>query len=382
MSRDRLVSVVMGLAIAALIGWIAANTYWGEVTLPTPLKGEAARNPFYAAARLAEKLGARTEWRRNLEALPSQDAVIVLWGWNWSLIRNRRETLERWVSGGGRLVLDRSLLGGDEDLERWAGLTLHVLERQAAEDEASECRMLDVEHPTPLEDARRSYSVCGLDQGTSLASTRRANWILRDSHGVQAVRVPIGRGSVTMVNAKPFVWRDLFEFDHAILFAAATQIRRGDQVLFLSEEEGTSLFALMWRHGAAAILLSLALIAALLWRGAVRFGPLAAAPDPARRSLAEQILGTGRFTLRVGKGQALHAAAVRALREAADRRIPSYSRLPAQERIHALARASRLDGDALSAAIHFQGTLRGGELRSALALLEAARRSLLTFRIK
>lgn len=53
--------VIWGLALAAigaLVTWIALNTYWEEVEVPMPLKDEAARNPFYAAQRFVEGLGA------------------------------------------------------------------------------------------------------------------------------------------------------------------------------------------------------------------------------------------------------------------------------------------------------------------------------------
>src|SRR5687767_6342871 len=92
-------------AVVALVAWIANNTYWTEISVPAPLKGEAARNPFYAAQRLAEALGARTQWDRVL-ITPPHDAVILLSAWHWSLSASRRENLERWVESGGRLVVD------------------------------------------------------------------------------------------------------------------------------------------------------------------------------------------------------------------------------------------------------------------------------------
>lgn len=387
MNRDRVVNVVVLAAIALVIGWIAVNTEWTEVSVPTPLKGEAARNPFYATQRLAETLGARTEWRQNLGRLPAPDAVIVLWAWNWSLIKNRRESLERWVQAGGRLVIDRSLIGGEAELERWAGIALHFPEDEDEESpttppESEQCRTLELARGEPVAGTRRSYSVCGMDARSSLTSTRRPEWALSDAQGLQALRIPVGRGSVTLVNARPFVYRALFEFDHALLFTAVAQLQRGDELLFLSDSGGASLFDLMWRHGAPVILLSFVLLAFALWRGSARFGPLTAAPDAARRSLGEQIRGTGQFTLRFGAGQALHAASVRALREAADRRIPGFGALQAQDRTAALARATRLAPDALSAAIHYAGPRRPGELRSAIALLETARRMILNSSIR
>src|SRR5687767_6284010 len=112
MTRRRMVTIGAVIALAALVWWIADRTYWDEVKVPMPLKGEAAVNPFYAAQRFSERLGARTSWAQTLE-LPDTDGVIVLSSWHWSLSAPRRERLERWVEAGGRLVVDYSLVGDD-----------------------------------------------------------------------------------------------------------------------------------------------------------------------------------------------------------------------------------------------------------------------------
>ena len=64
---------------------------------------------------------------------------------------------------------------------------------------------------------------------------------------------------------------------NGLLFVRATQLHRGDSLLFLTEEEQASMLALMWRYGAPAVLLLFVLIALALWRAGVRFGPLVGA---------------------------------------------------------------------------------------------------------
>jgi hypothetical protein len=158
---------------------------------------------------------------------------------------------------------------------------------------------------------------------------------------------------------------------------AAARLRPGDEVHFLTEDDHPSLLALTWRYGAPAIVLAFAAIGLALWRNGARFGPLAEAPPAARRSLAEQIRGTGQFTLRYGDGESLHEAAVRALTEAATRRIPGYAHLSPGDRAEALARITSFDRSAISAAVLHAGLRTAGELRGTLAFLENARRETL-----
>lgn len=383
--------IVLLALVVALVTWIARNTYWADATVPMPLKGEAARNPFYAAQRFAEALGAYTQWDRALPSPPSR-AVIVVSTWNWTLSTHRRLTMEQWVESGGRLVVDSSLIGGDGQFRRWSGISRNYPEYDEDVDEESDrpvargtrvsprpCRTLDEAGDRPLAAGERTHriTVCGFSGASSLTSVRAASWELRDESGAQVLRVPVGRGTVTVINATPFGYRDLFDDENALLFVAATRLRAGDEFHFLSEGDPEPLLAMAWRLGAPVVAILGVLMAFALWRSGARFGPRVAATDGARRSLAEQIRGTGQFVMRFGGGQSLHAAAVRALGEAAARHISAYDRLPALERIAQLARVTGLDEEELAAAINHSGARRSNELRSAIALLEAARRRIL-----
>ena len=379
MTRARMISALVGIALVGLIAWVASNTYWGDLKVPMPPSGEALTNPFYAVQRFAEALGARTAWDRVPATLPSSDSVIVLSAWHWDLIASRREALERWVESGGRLVVDRTLTGGEDEFEHWSGVVrAYRVDRNEESVRADHdvCGSFQEEqNGTPSGGSLGArYSICDLDGMSFLTSTRKVLWALRDASGIQAIRVAVGRGHVTVINATPFRERSLFDGDHGWLFTAATAMRRGDDVHFMSEDAHPSLLALLWQHGAPVVMLALALVALVLWRGAVRFGPLAAAPDAARRSLVEQIRGTGQFILRHGGGRSLHAASVRALDEAAARRVPTYASLSVDQRAAALARLTGIDADALAAAVQHVGVSRSHDLRNMIALLETARR--------
>jgi hypothetical protein len=385
MKRAGIISLLVGVPLVALIVWIANNTSWVETTVPMPLTGEALINPFYAVQRFAGALGARTAWDRAL-TVPRADSVIVLSHWHWSLSTVRREALEHWVESGGRLVVDDTLSGDQEEFERWSGIVRKYKESDDEKDEKESaeakphdrCPGFQEEHDgTPSSGPDARYRMCNPDEESFLTSEKQAAWALRDASGIQAMRVRVGRGSVTVINNAPFRRRRLFDGDHGRLFVAAAQLRRDDDVHFLSEDDHPSLFALMWHYGAPVVTLTLVVIALALWRGGVRFGPLAAPRPVPRRSLAEQIRGTGQFALRHGSGTALHAACVRALDEAAQRREKRYALLPNKERATLLARLSGLNRAALAAAIHDSGARGPQELRRAIALLEAARRHML-----
>jgi hypothetical protein len=219
-------------------------------------------------------------------------------------------------------------------------------------------------------------NVCGIDSQYSLSSTRKLLWALRREREIDALRVSIGRGTVTVLNVSPFRYRDFFQGDHPSLFVAATQLHHGDNVFFFTEEDHASLLALTWRYGAPVVLLLAALIALALWRNTARFGPLAATPEKARRSLAEQIRGTGQFTLRFGGGRALHEASVRSLREAAIRRLPAYDRMSAEDRVAAVATLTGVLASELGPAMNYSGSRSPHELRNVIAVLETARRRL------
>ena len=89
MRRPSALHVVVGFSCLLIAAWIVLNTEWGPVDVPTPLRGEAATNPFYAAQKLVETLGATSERREGLGATRT-DAVVVLSTWAWDIDDARR----------------------------------------------------------------------------------------------------------------------------------------------------------------------------------------------------------------------------------------------------------------------------------------------------
>jgi len=267
--------------------------------------------------------------------------------------------------------VDGSLITSTKEFETWTGISDKEVDEPPKQ--PTECRQFDEES------SHDSYLACDINVGHSLESRRKRDWSLRDTHSnLIAVRVPVGRGTVTVIaGGFPFDGRNLFSGDNGRLFVAATQLRRGDVIHFFSETDQPSLLELAWRLGWPAIALTALALASSIWRGSVRFGPMAAPTDTARRSLAEQIRGTGQFTMRIGSTAALHAAAARALNEVAARYINAFEALPGAERMQALEKATGFEASSLAAALQHSGPGRTEHLRADLELLEAARRRIL-----
>jgi hypothetical protein len=368
MKRRYLVNGLAAIVVAACIAWIASNTYWEQYEERLGPQGEALTNPFYSAQRLAELLGAHTRLRYEIVAAPPTNTLIVLGDWNWSVIPERRERFERWVRDGGRLVVSRDLLA-DPRFTAWTSISRERV-TDTGKNPADDGRVT-----TEPGKSGNHWQICGLSLHTYLSTPRKVSWRIDDrlSHA-QALRVPIGRGSVTIINGDPFGEGALTCADDGLLFVAATELKRGDSIEFLTEEGGDSLLQLIWRYGSPVVVLLAVLLVLWLWRSGVRFGPLMSEPDPARRSLAEQIRGTGQFTLRFGGGRVLHAAAIRALDETAARLVPHYDRLAGEERIATLAPLTGFGTGDLSAALDRAVARNSHELRKAIATLELARR--------
>jgi hypothetical protein len=384
LKRSRVVKALVLAAMGTLVFGFAHNTHWEEVDEHTPLKAEMFWNPFYSVQHLADSLGARTRVSHDVLSLPPPQAAIFVHFWSWSLLSERRQRLEHWVADGGRLIVTGDVVG-DSEFGEWTGVSqVRVVPNGYVPSTRppelmpltpSEDHQAPDSTATPATQQHRSFSSCHTMYLSHLSSTRKLTWRLQDPYKqTQALRVPIGRGSVTIVNGQPFENFQLTCGDGGRLFVAAAQLHGNDAIEFLSDARGGSLLQLLWKYGSPVIVLAAASLVLWLWRSGVRFGPLAAANDPARRSLAEQIRGTGHFTLRFGGGRALHNATLRALNEAAAREVPRYERLSGEERVATLASLTGLGSGQLAGALDYNGARGPQELHQAIAILEAARR--------
>ncbi|MDB5859756.1 MAG: hypothetical protein JWQ76_3445 [Ramlibacter sp.] len=384
MNRDLLTRiVVLGLLLAGAL-WLATATEWVDVQVDKPPRGAAAHDGFFATEQVLRQLGARVERRQALAPLPPPDARLVLSSQHWQLFPDRALQLRRWVEAGGHLVLPATLVS-QRDLATWLPLVLQDKEqrepgrqrRASGQDPERFCRQLTV--PANLvATGSAGMRLCATPYWRALRPRAGAGdplWLLEGAEGTEILRMPLGRGSVTAYAPWTMTQnKEVLRADHALALSAALQLEPGATVWLVTEEAREPLLAWIWNNGWVAVLLVLAAAAAWLWRAAVRFGPVGALPPPQRRSMKDQVAGTGAFLRQHGTA-ALHAAQLRALKETARVRLPGFASLDAAAANQAIAKATALDAAALAHACQ-PGRRTPDRLPADLELLEAARRRL------
>jgi hypothetical protein len=383
--KDRLIHILLGVLLLAGGAWLVSATEWVDVDTPTPARGEALSNPLYATEKLLGALGARVSKRKSLDAMPPPQARLVLVSRNWDLFPERSKRLREWVAQGGHLVIP-GYLAGHKSLKDWLPVTEQSPLKQPAMprifDKAAkdmDCRVLTEADDVPASYAdSRSFRACGAYYSPQYLPANRqaaALWSLQGTGGVEAVRVQVGQGTVTVLGGWNLLSNsNLLRADNAPLAATALQARAGAEFWFVAEEAREPFVPWLWHQAWAALLLGLLALALALWRASVRFGPLAPSASAHRRSMAEQVRGTARF-LHMHGPKALHAAQLRALHESAARQLPRFSQLEPARRTAEIARITGLDARALDRA-QADRARNPAVLAADLELIETARRRL------
>ncbi|MBC5763698.1 DUF4350 domain-containing protein [Ramlibacter albus] len=383
MSREAITRWVFAALAIAVAVWLVNATEWAEVEVPRPPRGEAARNPWFAASLLVRSLGGRAERQLNLEAMPPRDIRLVLDARPWHLFPERAQQLQQWVESGGNLVLPATV-ASDQAL-RWIPVAFsnppketenapRTRSRVPAEEQG--CRTLRERAP-PAAAATEPLKVCAYPYWQILSAREGTAplWALEGPRGIEVLRVAVGRGTVTVHGPWGLLHnRDAVRHDHALVVADTLQLRRGSVVWFVGEESREPLLPWLWNRAWPALLMGLLALAAWVWRSAVRFGPVGAAPATQRRSMREQVAGTAAFLRRHAPG-ALQDAQVRALAELARTRVAGFTSLGDPASLARVAKAAHVPAGPLADA------LRGGAptpktLPARLEVVEHARRRL------
>ncbi len=408
-SQALLLRVLAGAIVLLLASWIVTHTRWVEVDVPDDARGLASTDAHYSLRRLLEGVGATLQLRDSLESLPPADATLLLDSSLWDIFPERDARLRAWVEHGGHLVLMRR--HGSKESMRWAPITFAMPPQRSAsaasaaadDDDApatqhhrspiaaalaakagrKPCREYhEPEDVAPAFEPGRLYSSCGLWVGP-LRPLGHApiRWKLASEDGTLALRVPVGRGDVTGVSwTLPLDNRVLLRGDNVFIVTAVLQAQPGRAIWIVGDEKRESLPAWVWNEARTPLLLAVAGIALALWRLAVRFGPRVALAPRARRSMGEQVRGTGHF-IAATDARALHAATRQAFEEVARTRVEAWNERDDADRIAALADSiaptHAIDRAALQASLNVGSAATSTQILTAIAVLEQARRALL-----
>lgn len=409
--------IVIALAIAAAVGWVVHDTRWVEITVDEEMRGAAATDDVYTLRRLLAANGTTLETRTSLEPLPPTDATLVLASSFWNIFPGRSERLQAWVRAGGHLVID----GMSQTRElRWlpvsftapnpkkgasapddvVGVTLPA--KRAASDNDDAAHPFDhpfnggkyarretcddftepVGTPQLAYEPGRTFRGCMLVQSLRALPPAQPVWSLVGSRkSLLAMRVPYGLGSVTGVSFRVVTDnRGLLQSDNGLIASAIMQARPGRTVWLVQDESREALPLWMWHEARTPTLLIIAAILLALWRLLPRFGPRQAVLPPARRSMGEQVRGTGQF-IAAAEPRALHAAARQAFEAVGRTRIDAWNDRDDAERVAALADALAptvtLDRNALLAALAPSPGAKPDQILAAIGVIEQARRALL-----
>jgi hypothetical protein len=387
MNAERASTLLCGAILIAFIAWIALHTYWTDVMVPTPARGEAAQDPYYGIERLARELNVHARQILSLRVLPPPSGILYVNNFRDDFLHNRIDSLEPWVRSGGRLVLVGAGPWSSSVLRSWTGIAPATRAKDANPSLPAFTR-LPASTASPDGDcAPMSERIDGVQSGAALLVCTRyptfafevkgvPTWELSNAQGLQALRMNVGRGSVTAIGPGALFdnW-GIARHDHARILIAAAQLKHGDEISILNPTRGEPLLMMLWRLAAPALIFFGVAAALLILRYLPRFGPLVPLPAPARRSLGEQIRASARLAWATGKLGPLRSAENRALDEAASGRVAEYSMLGPRQRSNALASSTGLDAEALNAAMT-GASEDAAHVLAEIALLERARRIL------
>lgn len=381
MTRARVFNT-LGLALLLGLGvYIARHTYWTEVSVPNPPQGEAAEDEYYATKQLLARFGIHTGQIVSLRGLPTPDQVLLVPDVDDEVVKEHLEVLERWVENGGRLIVPARSIWASGEIQSWSGIAPSAHEPPENEEKKPQDACGPFTVRVDGKPTGETLRACGRNSEFAFDSRRLPSWSLSTERGMQMLRVPIGRGSLTVLDCEcTLLNRRILQHDHARILFAAAPLYRGDRFVFLDPEKAESLLAMLWRLAAPAMLALATTLALLIWRNWPRFGPLEPTVAPVRRSLAEQIRANARFAWRTRQLASLRNVMRRALERAARHRIAAYSRLDGEQRFAALAARTGYPADTLRDALEETVDGDAQAQSAAIDLLERARRALETGR--
>lgn len=367
MNRRALLASLGGAAVlAAIVGW-ALHTYervpkWIDL----PRSGEAATNPLHALKLALVEHGVPVRASSRLELDPAilrSNDTLVYDGDPRALSETNRRQLQRWLAGGGHLVI--AMPAPDAAVD--------ALAQARVQPGVPSARHLAV----PLLDAygihpRLQTPECATvgDNDTAMFCTGRRfdapasalqHWG-DEATGQVYARLRTGAGTLDVLADLDFLTTDSLHDPQSVELAAqlfsldAQRMRRGAAqthalpldaihratMHLVHVIEIPSLWWWLLREGWTAWLPLLIALALWLANRLRRFGPLLPPPPEGRRSLLEHVVASGEHQWRYRRADALHGAMRDAFLLRLRRRDPQAFALDGEARISALVDRLRL----------------------------------------
>lgn len=368
--------------LAVLLGAAA----WGAATLflrtcepvihrvRVGMHGDAVYDPLLACELMLTRLGYPTHEVRGSAELPPIDHVLVMVNRLAEVSSLRAAEQLAWVARGGRLVVVPSK-GVDRE---HPDVLLRSLGVQVVDDSQScACDVLRL----PLAPVKAAATVQPWSAAHLVDTRHAARLALPDRRHAFVLIVPHGRGEVTVVSDLAALDNDdIGKLDHAAfaLWLVLGRVEPAGVVISLYDEM-PSLGRLLALHAWTLLLPAALLAAALVWRAAVRFGPLLAEPPAGRRSLLEHLEASGRWIWRSDHGVERRALIEPLRRRVAARieaRQPGWAQLPGWELVQRLAAAAELAPAEVAEALSGPVITDEASFLAAVQVLARVRRSL------
>ena len=331
---------LLGLLFLGLVAaWFLLTYKKVERSVELPPIGEASFNPLYALKLSLRGAGQQvlSRQRLQLDAVPlgAHDTVVML-GDPRSLGQTDLEGLERFVRGGGHLVVglpEFSESGQGTGAEPLSGfLPIQPVVTR------SSCLL------RTTAGQREQSLFCGAPSFTLEDDADVAAGLQHPQGHYLFARFRLGEGSVDLLSDMGLLTND------QLADAGNPEFARQ----LLTPNWGSGRFHLvysvdlppLWRwlleHGSRALLPAFLCLLLWLWMRAQRFGPLLPAPQPPRRSLLEHLEASGEHLLRYGQLAALHRALLTAVQARLRRRDPLAAALEGEPQASLIAKRTGL----------------------------------------
>lgn len=282
--------------------WFFRNYEYVTEDIYVGYQGKARHNNLYAAQLLIEKMGIPSETIRpvnklHIETLNTQDTIVLKQN-DYALAEFYTERMLYWVSQGGHLILNSSVLhsqeyeeADDDEVGDYFLQRLQVLRQQNDNVENNATAKFNW-HGYKLEVDLSLYYYL---ESENFTSDR-----IETEYGTQLLSFVHGNGRVTILSELDFIKNDeIGDYDHAqFLWLLVNFDNRQPSKVWLVLTSGgqfPSFFELLWKNMKWILISGGVWLVIWLWYVSRRFGFILPAPEKSRRRLLEHVEASGQF---------------------------------------------------------------------------------------